>query len=279
MKTLGPEDLTGDESKWLRIIVYGTPGSGKTWFCASAALCPETSPVLYIDYRGQVSSLARNPEYVEAMRDGRLVLVRPQNPREVSACLSWVRNACKGKNVPLPGVSDYFQQGPPKTVVLDSVTEIQRDIILAYRGHKPSELISEPGQMQIQQWGGVLEKMASLARYFFFYLPVHTIMSCLEASEIDELERRISVVPALAGQSAKIVPAYALTVIRLVASPGKSGPVITGYTSARGALVKDQSTLRLPPEVKNPTVCSLISHMPALAGQSPANSESKSKGE
>ena len=56
-----------EEAKYLRMLCYGEPGSGKTWLGASAALDELTAPVLYVEHRSQIASLRSNSELVAAM--------------------------------------------------------------------------------------------------------------------------------------------------------------------------------------------------------------------
>jgi KaiC/GvpD/RAD55 family RecA-like ATPase len=120
MKHLKPEALE-QEAKYLRLLVYGEPGSGKTWLGASACLDELTSPVLYVEYKSQIASLRSNPEYVKAMEDGRLVILSLDKYEELNHVYTYLFRG-QGSSESFDELFPTF----PKTLVVDSLTELQR---------------------------------------------------------------------------------------------------------------------------------------------------------
>src|SRR5262252_6723717 len=52
---------------WLNILIYGDPGVGKTWLAGTADDDPRTSPVLYLDCEGGVTTI-RHRRSIEVVR-------------------------------------------------------------------------------------------------------------------------------------------------------------------------------------------------------------------
>lgn len=237
-----------DESRWLRLLVMGKPGTGKTWLCASAALGAETSPVLYLDYHGQTTSLRSNPEFVKAMKDGRLVLLRLEKYAELSAIYNWLTGATE-----VPSLTNLFKEGRPKTLVIDSVTELQRAEILRRAGNSPGFQV-DLAMPEIRDWGMLLNQFTLLGRLFWgLNLPIHVVFTCLEAIQLDGKQQVLSRNIALQGQAAYQLPAYALTVMRLTRAPANVKGYCIGHLSGGNAVVKDQ-TGRFPPKIVDPTI-------------------------
>ncbi len=46
-----------ERAKYLKLLVYGQPGSGKTYLAGTATKVPELSPVLFIDVEGGTKTL------------------------------------------------------------------------------------------------------------------------------------------------------------------------------------------------------------------------------
>src|SRR5215472_2249745 len=54
---------------WINALIYGEPGVGKTYLCGTAEDHPDTTPVLYLDIDGGVTTLRhRSSLHVKAVR-------------------------------------------------------------------------------------------------------------------------------------------------------------------------------------------------------------------
>ena len=110
-------DLIEKESKFLRLMAYGQPGTGKTWLGASAAFDELTAPCLFIEYKSQIQSLRGEPRLEAALERKDLVILRPSCYDDISHIYTFLK---LGKH---PNISQLFEEGVmPKTVVLDSLT-------------------------------------------------------------------------------------------------------------------------------------------------------------
>lgn len=253
MQLVKPKDLT-DEAKYLRMMVYGAPGVGKTWFLASACLkssLADTSPVLFLEYRSQIQSLHSNPKYVEAMEDGRLKIVRLSSYDELSHVYSWMRNPddCKELQSLFPDTGGHC-----RTLCLDSVTELQRSEVLRWAGNPLNKFLRELEYPSPRSWGNLLNQFALLGRmYYDASIPMHVVFGALEQTNYNPEGTQVrGYKVALQGQSQDILPSYALTLMRLLRSPDKEHFNV-GVTTAVKAHSKEQ-TGKIPGVLQSPTI-------------------------
>ena len=260
MRHLKPEALE-QEAKYLRMLAYGEPGSGKTWLGASAALDELTAPVLYVEHRAQIASLRSNPEFVAAMEDGRLVILSLDEYKELNYIYTYLFQLPREKiAAPTPAggtIAALFPNGPPKTLVVDSLTELQRTEVLRVAGNPVDKFLTEIDPPQIQNWGSLLNQFTLLANKFYA-LPMHVAFMGLE--DVDYAPRIVGQVPrvtgfrlALQGSAQRQFPAYALTVMRLERAPRNSQAYCVGHTRAIRAKTKEQ-TGKIPAKVVGPTI-------------------------
>jgi len=257
MKHLKPEALEV-EAQYLRMLVYGESGSGKTWLGASAALDELTAPVLYVEYKSQIASLRSNPEFVAAMEDGRLVILSLEKYEELNYVYTYLFTL-GGDAKPAPGgIGELFlEHGPPKTVVTDSLTEFQRAEVMRRAANPVGEFLTDVEAPLIQHWLQLLNQFTLLANKFYA-LPMHVIFMGLE--DVDYAPRIVGEAPkvtgyrlALQGSAQRQFPAYALTVMRLERAPRNSQAYAVGYTKSIRAKTKEQSGC-IPSKVLGPTI-------------------------
>jgi len=264
MKQVKAKDLASNA--YLRLCCYGEPGTGKTWLGASAALHPSTAPVLFCDYRSQISSLRSNPKYLEAVNDGRLVILTLEKYEE----LNYVYTYLFTQDSPQSLCELFEKHGPPKTVVIDSITELQRLEVLRLGGNKLNVFLSEIEPPEIREWGTILNQFTLLVQ-LFYDLPLHVVVCGLEAVDygrhaVGETAPISGYRIALQGKGQRQVPAYALTLMRLErAAQGTKttagNPVFSmGYTQAVRAKSKDQTGL-LPAKIPDPSIPLLAKYL------------------
>lgn len=251
MKHIKPAALD-EEAKCLRLLGFGEPGSGKTWFGASAALDELTAPVLYVEYKSQIASLRSNPDYVAAMEDGRLVILSLDKYEELNHVYTYLFRG-QGSSESFDALFPVF----PKTVVTDSLTELQRAEVMRRAGNPVGKFLTDVEAPLIQHWGQLLNQFTLLANKFYA-LPMHVVFLGLE--DVDYAPRVVGQAPratgyrlALQGSAQRQFPAYALTVMRLERAPRNSEVYAVGETKAIRAKTKEQ-TGRIPAKVLGPTI-------------------------
>jgi len=101
------------------------------------------------------------------------------------------------------------------TIVVDSITHVQRKAMAQATGQKSVRPGDEPKPTQIQQWGSVLRMMTNLTD-LYFKLDVNVIMTALtRRDEIKDMAVTLFC-PFLWGQSALEVPSHSELLGRLV---------------------------------------------------------------
>ena len=184
MELGGITPVTASEMKrYLNIMVYGDPGVGKTVLAGSAQEVEEMSPVLFLDCEGGTLSLSKT--YPEV---------------DVITVSDWDT---------LQSIyNDLFEKDVPyKTVVLDSLTEIQQlsmdHIMSAVQAKKPDQ--EAP---RIQDWGTQNRNMKTMVTAFRD-LEMHVVFNSLPKTEKDKTVGSIRIRPSLSGNTLPVeVPGF-----------------------------------------------------------------------
>ena len=263
LKALREEDLV-ELSRYLRLLIWGEPGTGKTTMGASACLDPISAPVLFCDYKSQVGSLASNPEFLEKIQTGDLIIVQLAEYKDLEAVFTWLKKG-RGSNGSLDGLMKglgHADDMMPKTIVVDSITELQATEVMRRAGNTVGSFKTELDMPEIRDWGKIKNQFTLLGD-LFYKLPYHMIFCGLE--ETDYAEAEIGKPPkvvgyrlALQGASQRLFPAYAMTIIRLErAGVNAKGIFNKGTTDSSLSKVKEQ-TGKIPKEMFNPTIPQLV---------------------
>lgn len=199
MKRTNPNDM-----KYLRLLLYGDPGSTKTRTAASAALDPRTAPVLQLDISGNPVSIRDYQPQPDILTIEQLTDLNP------------VYNfLAKGQRESDPIVKEFNLRPPYKTIIIDGMTDTQRVSLGMVSGND----LNGPGDLPLETdyrvFGKVLGQMVKISK-LFYALPMHVIMTSLEHSDKDERTGSINYKPLLWGQSSTEVAGYAFIVARLV---------------------------------------------------------------
>lgn len=213
------------QSEYLKLLLYGQPGSTKTRTAGSAALDERTSRVLWLDIGGNPLSIrdyAQQPDILEI-----------EKLTDLNPVYNWLNG---GQKPEAPIVKQYDLQPPYKTVVVDGVTDLQRFSFAAVTGNTAAGPGDHGSRIEQQHYGSVLAQMTTMAR-LFFKLPMHVIITALERDTVDRATDTVIYRPLLLGQSATEVAGYAYAVIRLMhvsrlgAKQKREGEVNTDTTS------------------------------------------------
>lgn len=249
---LTPNSLAGlriapvsQRPKTINFLVYGESGIGKTILGGSADAVPQMRPVLIVDVEGGAFSLLDRYPDVE--------VVRVETWNELQE-LYYALHA-----------GDH----PYKTVVLDSLTEIQKfsmnQIMVEVVAKEPGR---DPDIPSLREWGKNIEQIRRLVRAFRD-LPVNTIFTALLREEKDNKTGTVTLKPMLSGKLASEVAAFLDIVTYLYVVSQQKGDemhrervLLTGATEKVTA--KDRSN-RLPLTILNPTMQEIYDY--AVAGK------------
>lgn len=187
----------------LKLLLYGRAGSTKTRTAASAALDNRTWPCLMLEASGNPISIReyeRKPDIltVEQLSDinGPYEFLSEGMPKDHFL------------------VKEFGLRTDYKTLIFDGVSVLQRFSFRLVTGTALSPG-SIPKRVEIKHFNQVLAQMTMFAE-LYYDLPMHVIMTSLEAEKTDQQTGAIYYRPLLWGQSADEVPGYALMVMRLL---------------------------------------------------------------
>ena len=206
-----------DGTTYLKMLVYGDSGSGKTTFLGSAMLSKETAPLLILNARGQPVSLRHLKQ--------RPLVLEIESIKDFNTVYTWLYNGqdmvqLKRLDQTLYAIVEKYLGGYSatkfKSVAVDSITHVQRlameQIVGGTMPNNPADI---PTQTQIQHWGRTLALMTNFADRFF-RLPLHVFMTALtRRDEVPSLGYTLFC-PFLWGQSNMEIPSHAEIVGRLM---------------------------------------------------------------
>jgi phage nucleotide-binding protein len=214
------------------LLIYGDPGVGKTVLAGSAAAVPELSPVLYVDVEGGTLSLRERFPDVD--------VVRVKNFQEFGKVFEGLRNG----------------EGGYKTVVLDSLTEIQKFGMYAIRRaaiEKDDE--RDPDLPGIGEWGKNTEQIRRLVRAFRD-LPHNVIFICLAQTDQDKRGKRLTK-PSLSAKLSNEVAGFLDIVVHMYKKTVDDEVKRVLLTAGTDEFIAKDRTDRLPPIVENPDMQTL----------------------
>lgn len=185
---LTPDTIAGlrivspEAYEWIKLLVYGEPGVGKTRFAGSAVLVPEMQPVLVLDFEGGTLSL-------QDMSD--INIVRLTSWEKVDRLYG-----------------SLYDKNPYKTIVVDSLSELQKfsmSEIMRQVVQKDSE--RDPDIASLREWGKSSEQVRRFVRAFRD-LQCNVIFTALNSEDRDERTNTIKSRPGLPGKLKGEVSGY-----------------------------------------------------------------------
>jgi AAA domain-containing protein len=246
-----------DREPHFNLMVYGKSGVGKTYLAGSAENVSEMRRVLYIDVEGGIMTLRKDFPNVATVR-----------------VKTWQD---------LQKIYDHLYAGGHgfKTVILDSLTEIQKfnmnEIMRQLVEKKPER---DPDVPDLREWGKNLEQIRRFVRAFRD-LPMNVIFTALEIEKQDKMMRTIRT-PSLSGRMAGEVAAFLDIVLHYRADEKTNDAGVTEVIrvlqsrATASTTAKDRSGL-LPPVMVDPTMDQLYNLIIRKTGGTLIQKETESK--
>lgn len=208
--------------QYLKMLVYGGPGVGKTVFSSTAP------NVLFCDAEAGVLSIANKD----------IDMVKITNFSQTISIYEFL-------------LADNHKY---EAVVLDSLTEIQlksMDVVLKYEYSKNPN--RDPDIPTLKDWGKSTEQIRKMVRAFRD-LPMHVIFVCLSTDVKDELTGALYTKPALPGKLSDRVCGYVDIIGYLDIRKDTDGKPIRKmlFQPYSNVVAKDRSG-KLPLVMENPT--------------------------
>lgn len=158
-----------DKLPYLNMMVYGDSGSGKTLLAGTAAYVQELCPILFIDVEGGTTTLSHFKDSTDLD-----IIPDPEEERT----LRW-GDIQKIYN------DLYSGKHPYKTVVVDSLTEMQKLAMNTTLGSGAKMDIDATGNLpEFKDWHINTEQMRRMVRAFRD-LPINTIFTALADEQVD----------------------------------------------------------------------------------------------
>ena len=192
--------------RYVKALIYGPYGGGKTTLAAQAQDVPAMQDVLFLDTEAGSRSI-RNREDID--------LVTITSYATFAEAFKFLRLHCRlrdeGNEVLLAKLESMFKQVPVKeikrpkhynTVIIDTLTEVQKLSMYRILGVQVSEteLDMPLNAPAYKEWGQSIEMIRLLIRSFRD-LPMHVLLVCASQVEKDDMSRFYSF-PALPGKLA-----------------------------------------------------------------------------
>lgn len=219
-----------ERDPWINMLLYGHPGAGKTVLAGSADAVDEMCDVVVVDVEGGTMSLQSFFPQVE--------VVRVKNFQEMGSVYQELKR----------------MQHPYKTVVLDSLTEIQK---MSMQGIMKEVIAKEPERdpevPSVREWGKNGEQTRAMVRAFRD-LPMNVIFTALAIEEKNPKTGLTEFRPSLNGKLSREVSGFMDIVGYVYTKPIDEKlcrMMLTGTTDTHQA--KDRSN-RLPQVLQNPSM-------------------------
>lgn len=217
MKTVALE-----KTKFIKLLVYGESGTGKTTLVGSFQEDERSSPLLVLNCGGQPISL----RFV----DPPPLVLEIESTSDLNPPYNWFldgqpwdmiehwRKLGKGDAVEFANaVYNYFdgQPGQFKTVAIDGISELQQ-VCVREISKQPERPGGRPKLVELGHWGTVRQQTNQIVSLFYDLPDMHVIMTALTDHKYIEAFGRTEFSPLLNTKSAMECPAKAQIVGRLM---------------------------------------------------------------
>ncbi len=254
--------IIATQDTYLKVLMYGQPGSTKTRTAATAALDERTAPALLLNMGGNPLSIADYEEQPD--------IYTMSDMRDFNAVFDFLE---RGMPLNHQMVTQFDARNDYKTVIIDGITDVNRDAMEKATGTTAKGVAELLPAQQIQHYGQVLRMTTRFAR-LFYNLPMHVIVTALEKEDRDDTSGSIYYRPLVYGQGGGELAAYAYTVARMMhvarvsrqelKTIGESG--VEGIGAATSVAIfqpsgkimaKDQAGMQIP-YMMDPTVTKML---------------------
>lgn len=200
--------------RWLKLLVYGKPGAGKTELLASCAMVPQMGVPLVIDCESGDLTVEDNPRLSEAAQD--IILnntIKATTFSMVARIQEFMKAYCSARDrgdkatmIKLyKMVTGIDTETPPdyRTIIIDTLSEVDAYCTYQVLNVDAEKVLHDEGGMDVAGWPEFRKnyEMVKLLVRAFRDLPVHLLVSAHEQYTKDQ-QSRFHYTPKLTGKLA-----------------------------------------------------------------------------
>lgn len=251
-------DITSpSEESNVKMLIFGSIGSGKTHFCGTTADCEEAKDVLMISpEKGEITIQDKDIDVIQLNDFSQM--------EEIYEFLK-IHERFGDDDEKLEKAYEKYSDEVPddlphyNTVIIDSLTELERYSKMDVRGHDMDTPISDVDSMQIQHFGDNKENIVGYLRKFRD-LDMNVIFTATEKRDKDEKTGEVSILPNLTGSLAEDVAEF-LHIVGYTFKKRVDDEVQYGMMFESGNKVRCKQRFGLPSTIKDPKFSEIYNHV------------------
>lgn len=233
-----------DKETGVKMLVYGQPGVGKTYFSSSAP------KALFVDVEGgtlSIKNAGRNIDIVKVNKFADIFQIH---------------------KFLMSGQHNY------QTVIVDSLTELQKKSLdgIIEEAYRKDPLKRDPDIAELRDWSKNTAQLRKAVRYFRD-LPMHVIFTALEKEVKDEQTGALRVGPDLTPKLQSDVAGYLDIIAHMSAREKEDGILRQMLFQPTGKYMAKDRSGKLGKVLKNPTFPMILD---LIEGRTTAGQQSES---
>lgn len=226
-----------EADRWLKMLVYGGYGSGKTRLVGTAAAVKHMQDVLFINAEAGDTTISTEEDALSADDKKHIDTIRVSSYKTLARVHEFLKVHCMYRDQPFadgePKLKELerrlFPQADPEaparryqTVVLDSLTEAETFSMYQLLGISDATRLDE--ETQAAEWAEFKKNNTQMLRLVRALrdLPMNLLVTCA-ASYVQNEAKQFIYQPALTGKLAKQVQGFMDVVGFLHVVPGENG--------------------------------------------------------
>lgn len=203
-------EMFHQRQSWLKALIYGKHGAGKTELLATAVDVPEMNDVLFISAESGDLTVQGSPRI---QNKEKLFIVPATTFKQVAHIQQFLQAYCIARDAnDVPKMRRLFSQvtgineadivDPPRfrTVIIDSLTEVEVYCVHQLLNYTQADIM-KGDDMEVAGWPEFRKnnEMVKMLVRAFRDLPMHALFSCAESWSQDE-QKKFHYTPALTGK-------------------------------------------------------------------------------
>ena len=225
-----------DSDRWIKLLVYGGYGSGKTRLCGTAAAVPYMRDVLFVNCEAGDLTIMTEEDALSAEDKKHIDVIRVSSYKTLARVHEFLKAHCMFRDMPFeegePKLKQLeaklFPQADPKaparryqTLIMDSITEAETFSMYSLLSITDATRLDE--ETQAPEWAEYKKNNSQLMRLSRAMrdLPMNLLMTAA-ASYVQNESKQFIYQPALTGKLAKQIQGFMDVVGFLHVVPGEN---------------------------------------------------------